>query len=157
VPPTPERARRGIELVPEAIADDEGRPSQPSKSIDILASFERRGAISPEMREAGEDFRRQFHRASLDPLHALDLTKPSIRGAICSENLSTFRNNEQVHRALIQLGGRASLLGSLAWAVIGEEIPLKFWSITHGLRPQEGGGVLIAALDVLARYYGKAA
>ena len=60
-----------------------------------------------------------------------------------------------MQRALVQLGGRASLLGSAAWTVIGEEIPLKIWSINHGLRPQEAAGVLIATLDVLTRHYGR--
>src|SRR5271169_5361070 len=75
--PTPERQAHGpIERLDRSIADETGRSARPYRSIDTLAAMERRGSITPEMRQAGEDFRARFAKAHLDPLRALDYSRP---------------------------------------------------------------------------------
>ena len=73
-----ERLQHGpIELVPVIIADSAGRPARPYRAIDTLTIMERRGSITAGMRQAGEDFRRRFAAAQLDPLRALDVSRLS--------------------------------------------------------------------------------
>ena len=74
-----ERLQHGpVELVPAIIADSAGRPARPLRAIDTLTIMERRGSITAGMRQAGEDFRRRFAAAQLDPLRALDLSRLSL-------------------------------------------------------------------------------
>jgi hypothetical protein len=71
--PTPERLQHGpVEASARAIADSLGRLSRPYRAVDTLQIMERRGSITPAMRQAGEDFRARFTVAQLDPLRALD-------------------------------------------------------------------------------------
>jgi hypothetical protein len=77
--PTPERTNHGlVERVERAIGDASGRPGRPYRFVDTLAVMERRGSITPGMRQAGEDFRDRFAIAQLDPLRAFDLSRPRI-------------------------------------------------------------------------------
>ena len=79
--PTPERHRHDvIEEFARPIADDEGRLSRPWRSIDVLAAMERRDAITPLMRDAGEAFRAEFRQALLDPLRAASIEFSRGRG-----------------------------------------------------------------------------
>src|SRR6516162_1839114 len=74
--PTPERTKHGlIERIEEAISDNSGRPGRPYRFVDTLAAMERRGSITPGMRQAGEDFRDRFAIAQLDPLKAFDISR----------------------------------------------------------------------------------
>src|SRR5579863_5762720 len=74
--PTPERRHHGpIERFDQAIADDNGRPSRPYRAVDTLAMMQRRGSITPAMRQAAETFRARFAAAHLDPLRALDWSR----------------------------------------------------------------------------------
>src|SRR5438552_1038477 len=76
VAPTPERQARGdVERLAQSIADEEGRPARPFRTVDTLAAMLRRGTISPAMQQAGEDFRALFHRGSLEPLRAANLAR----------------------------------------------------------------------------------
>ncbi len=162
IAPTPERLRRGVELIDQAIADDEGRPSQPYRSIDILASLERRRAITGTMRLAGERFRNDFHTAQLEPLMAADMARPMVSGKRRSPLLSYKVEDarESVWFTLVAVGGLASLGGSCLWCVIGRERPLGEWAIEQGWRGysitlQAAPGILIATLDRLENYYDK--
>ncbi len=75
--PTPERLLQGpVERPERPIADDAGRTARPYRAVDILATMERRGSITGAMRQAGEDFRARFATAQLDPLRALDYSRP---------------------------------------------------------------------------------
>ncbi len=158
--PTLERARRGIELVEQAIADDHGVPSQPYRSIDILAAMHKRGAITGTMRLAGDRFRADFHVAQLDPLMAADVSRPMVsgqqRGIVLSSRIENAR--ESVWCALMAVGGLASLGGSCLWRVIGWERPLSEWALEQGWRGfritlQAAPGILIAGLDALEHHY----
>lgn len=171
--PTPERFRRGYGAarVAKAIADEQGRPAQPYRSIDILASMEKRKSISPEQRQAGEQFRMWFARAQLEPLRAADVSRPIVSGRKRSLPAGRVEDaRSEVAEAIGAVGGLTSIGGSCLWHVIGLERTLKEWAIEQGWAdrrrrqseslgkrgmPQEtASGVLICALGTLQRHYG---
>jgi hypothetical protein len=157
---SPERLRHGpVELVPAIIADAAGRPARPYRAVDTLTIMERRGSISAGMRQAGEDFRRRFAIAQLDPLHALDLSrlslgdKPARRGDH-APGLRVEAARTAVWRAIRAVGGIASPAGSCLWHVVGWERSLKEWAQEQGwsgrrVSPEAASGILIAALGAL--------
>jgi hypothetical protein len=159
-----ERLQHGlVELVPTVIADAAGRPARPHRVIDTLAIMERRGSITAEMRQAGEDFRHRFAVAQLDPLRALDLSrlslgdKPTRRGDH-APGLRVEAARTAVWRALRAVGGIASPAGSCLWHVVGWECSLKEWAQEQGwagrrVSQETASGVLIAALGALEVHF----
>src|ERR1700733_14719730 len=116
-----ERRQHGpVEPVPAVIADANGRLSRPYRAVDTLMIMERRGSITAGMRQAGEDFRKRFALAQLDPLRALDLSrlslgnKPSRRGDH-APGLRAEAARTAVWRAVQAVGGIASPAGSGPW------------------------------------------
>ncbi len=156
IAPTPERMRRGVELIDKAIADDDGRPSQPYRSIDLLAKMERRGAITAEMRQAGEEFQELFCLAQLDPLKAADHSRPFVSGSINPGiSLRVEWARESVWKAIVSIGGLSSAGGSCLWHVMGLGQTLKEWALEQGwsgrrVSQHVASGILIGALGVLA-------
>ena len=164
--PTSERRRHGpIERLDRAIPDAAGRPSRPYRAVDTLAIMERRGTISPGMRQAGEDFRARFALAQLDPLRALDLHlrlgERSLRndGQPAGARIEAARG--AVWRAVQALGGIASPAGSCLWHVLGWERSVKEWALEQGwsgrrVSQEAASGILVAALGALEAHYGAA-
>jgi len=158
--PTLERTKRGpVELLNNAIADEAGNPSQPWRSIDLLSAMERRGAITAEMRQAGEQFRNEFTKAHLDQLKATDWSRPYVTGRIRSLPGGRVEDARQkVWEALEVLGGISSCGGSCVWHVIGLGETLKQWATEshskRGMRQETASGVLLCALGSLQRFYG---
>jgi hypothetical protein len=156
---SPERLRQGlVELVPAVIADADGRPARPYRAVDTLMLMERRGSITAGMRQAGEDFRRRFAVAQLDPLRALDLShaslgdKPSRRDNAPSQRVEAAR--AAVWRAVGAVGGIASPAGSCLWHVVGWQQSLREWAQEQGwagrrVSPEAASGILIATLGAL--------
>ena len=159
-PIAPERRQHNlIEPVPVVIADTAGRPSRPYRVVDTLAIMERRGLITAGMRQAGEDFRRRFTIAQLDPLRALDLSqmslgdKPAPRGDH-APGMRVEAARTAVWRAVGAVGGMASPAGSCLWHVVGWERSVKEWAREQGwagrrVSQEAASGILIAALGVL--------
>jgi hypothetical protein len=154
-----ERLRHGAVEPGPVIADDEGRPSRPHRAVDTLLLMERRGSITPGMRQAGEDFRRRFAQAQLDPLRALDVArlslgdKPAPRGDHAPGMRAEAARNA-VWRAIRAVGGIASPAGSCLWHVVGWERSLNEWAQEQGwsgrrVSPEAASGILIAALGAL--------
>jgi hypothetical protein len=158
--PAPERWARGeVERLPTAIADEEGRPARPYRTTDTLLVMERRGTITPAMRQAAEDFRAIFRAAALDPLRAPDLNRvPRVgRDPHLGERGGAAR--EKVWAAMATLGGIHSPAGSCVWHVVGCEWTLKDWALREGwggrpLGVETAAGVLVGALGVLQALYG---
>jgi hypothetical protein len=157
---SPERRRHGnIERLPQAIADDQGRPARPYRVVDTLAAMLRKGTITAAMRHAADDFHAQFMLASLDPLRAPDLNR--LPGAYREEPMS-LRQAEartKVWQALTALGGIASPAGSCVWHVVGCEWTVKDWALREGwggrpLSQETASGILVGALGVLQAFYG---
>jgi Domain of unknown function (DUF6456) len=162
--PTPERRSRGIvERVERPIADEQGRPSRPYRAIDTLGTMERRGSITPGMRQAGEDFRARFAIAQLDPLRAPDWSRPRERSAsrfTADEPGARIEGaREAVWRAIQAVGGPGSPAGSCLWHVVGWEQSLKEWALHQGwngrlVSQEAASGILIAALGTIEMHFG---
>lgn len=163
--PTLERRRHGpVERLERTLGDSAGQPSRPYRAVDTLLLMERRGSVTPGMRQAGEDFRARFAVAQLDPLRALDLTQ--LRGvdrSLAPEPAAPGHRIEAARRAVWQAvraaGGIASPGGSCLWHVLGWELTLKDWALGQGwngrrVLPHHATGILIAALGTLECHFG---
>jgi len=161
IAPTRERWQKGdVEIAPAAIADEAGRPSRPYRHVDLLGSLARKGKISAEMRQAGEDFHALFQRASLDPLRAPDLARTPRGSPRAERSDSQEAAREKLWRALTAVGGLASPAGSCLWYVVGCEHSIKDWALRQGwngraIGQEQASGVLVAALGTLQAWWGK--
>jgi hypothetical protein len=162
--PTDERRRQGaIERLDRPIADETGRSARPYRAVDTLATMERRGSITAGMRQAAEDFRVRFLTAQLDPLRALDYSRPrdgrtgrAKDGGEAGLRVETAR--QHVWRAIVAVGGPNSPGGSCLWHVVGWECSLKEWAFEQGwngrrVSQEAASGILIAALGALETHY----
>ena len=162
----PTRERRShdpIERLEQTIGDGSGRPARPYRTVDTLAIMERRGSITPGMRQAGEDFRARFKTAQLDPLRAFDISRPMTgrdsNAAFREEPGSRIENaREAVWRAIVAVGGLGSAGGSCLWHVLGWERSLKEWALQQGWRgrrvsQEAAAGILIGALGALEAHF----
>jgi hypothetical protein len=130
----PERLQHGpVEASARAIADSLGRLSRPYRAVDTLQIMERRGSITPAMRQAGEDFRARFTVAQLDPLRALDTAHlriaelgPSPDQAAAGPRIEAARTT--VWQAIQAVGGIGSPAGSCLWHVLGWQRNLRQWA-----------------------------
>jgi hypothetical protein len=115
------------------------------------------------MRQAGEDFRRRFALAQLDPLRALDPSrmnsgdKPSRRDDH-APGLRAEAARAAVWRAIGAVGGMASPAGSCLWHVVGWECSLKEWAQGQGwagrrVSQEAASGILVAALGALETHF----
>jgi hypothetical protein len=160
--PTPERASRGVELLDNAIPDQDGRPAQPYYAPDILMLMERRGKITANQRQAGEDFRRAFRRAHISDLQASDPARPFVSGLGINRTLTegNHKARESLWHVLDYLGGLPSESGSIMWHVIGLEWTLKEWALNYSrqrlrhISQEAASGILVGALCPLAAFYG---
>jgi len=163
--PNNERRQRGpIEQLPRPIADETGRSARPYRAVDTLATMERRGSITARMRQAAEDFRFRFVIAQLDPLRALDYSRPRDGGTgrargSGESGLRVESAREHVWRAIMAVGGPASPGGSCLWHVVGWERSLKEWALEQGwngrrVSQEAASGILAAALGALETHYG---
>jgi hypothetical protein len=163
IAPTPERYLHGaIERLDRPIIDSAGTIARPRYAVDTLLAMERRGTITATMRQAGEDFRRHFVIARLDPLRALDWSQPKQTGALRSHGSETGwrieKAREIVWQTIKAVGGLGSPGGSCLWHVIGWERSLKEWALDQGwngrrVSPESASGILIAVLGTLDAHY----
>jgi hypothetical protein len=126
-------------------------------------AMERRGTITAGMRQVGDEFRRRFAIAQLDPLRALDLSrlslgdKPTRRGDH-APGMRVEAARGAVWRAIRAVGGVASPAGACLWHVVGWERSLKEWAQEQGwagrrVSQEAASGILIAALGILEAHY----
>jgi hypothetical protein len=160
--PTEERRHHGpVERVDRPIADEAGRTARPYRTVDTLATMERRGTITAGMRQAAEDFRARFASAQLDPLRAFDYSRPRSGGGRAGPHESGLRTEaarEHVRRAIVTVGGPDSPAGSCLWHVVGWERSLKEWALEQGwngrrVSQEAASGILVAALGALEGHY----
>jgi len=141
-------------------ADPEtGTPVAHRYAMDTLAVMLGNGTITPEMRDAGEMFRRQFRFAALDTLRAMPLIRIPGGGGGDTTTEQQFQARERVAAAIDALGGPGSPAGACVWHVVGLESSITEWARRSGWggRPighAQGQGVLVSALGVLAMHYG---
>jgi hypothetical protein len=155
--PTPERYRHGpIERLGKPISDTSGAISRPHYAVDTLLAMERRGSITPAMRQAGQDFRRY-------PLRAADWSRPRQSGTVRRHATDDAgwrieKAREFVWRTIRVVGGLASPGGSCLWHVVGWGRSLKEWAIEQGwsgrrVSQESASGILIAVLGTLDAHY----
>ena len=139
---------------------DDRKPVDHYRTVDTLALMLRNGSITGAMHDAGQQFSQDFARAfgsgvassRLDGLPAG--TTPGQM--MVEKNAGAAR---AVRDALEAVGGNSSPAGSALWYVAGLGMSVRDWSIRLGwsgkaMSKEEGKGILIAALGMLARYYG---
>jgi DNA-binding Xre family transcriptional regulator len=106
-----------VERLAQPIADDDGRPVTPYRSVTLLLTLERAGTIDSDQLDAGEKFRERFFAADLAPLHAAALVRsPSATaGSAPSARIEAARLAVALRRRRRTLGltqdDAASLLG----------------------------------------------
>jgi hypothetical protein len=167
VMPTPERYRHGaIVRLDRSIPDASGAIARPHRAVDTLLAMERRGSITAAMRQAGQDFRKHFAVAQLDPLRAVEWSKPRQSGAIRNHGAEVGSRIEKarefVWRTIRAVGGLSSPGGSCLWHVVGWECSLKDWAFGQGwsgrrISQESASGILIAALGALDAFYHRVA
>ena len=140
--------------------DDDRKPVDHYRTVDTLALMLRNGSITGAMHDAGQQFSQDFARAFASGVASsrLDgLPAGTTPGQMMVEkNAGAAR---AVRDALEAVGGNSSPAGSALWYVAGLGMSVRDWSIRLGwsgkaMSKEEGKGILIAALGMLARYYG---
>ena len=140
--------------------DDDQKPAEHYRTVDTLALMLRNGSITGAMHDAGQQFSQDFARA-----FASGVASPKLDGLpagttpgqmMVEKNAGAAR---AVRDALEAVGGSGSPAGSALWYVAGLGMSVRDWSIRLGwsgkaMSKEEGKGILIAALGMLARYYG---
>lgn len=158
--PSAERRAHGpIERLPQAIADESGRPARPYRAVDTLGTMLRKGTITPAMHQAGEDFHALFMTAQLEPLRAADLNRMSDGRHDVPLSLRQDEARKEVWRILKMLGGVSSPAGSCLWHIVGGAVTVKEWALHHGwngraLSQEAASGILIGVLGILQAHFG---
>jgi hypothetical protein len=139
--------------------DPDGKIVVHNRLVDTLARMHKSGSISEPMLDAGRKFQRQFIIAQLDPLKAADIARIPGNGREPDPGDTTLGARRQVDGAMRALGGHDAPMGSVAWHVLGLGRSVRDWALRQGwcgrqVRREQGEGMLIAALDLLAEHYG---
>lgn len=140
--------------------DDDQKPVDHYRTVDTLALMLRNGSITGAMYDAGQQFSQDFARA-----FASGVASSRLDGLPCGtapgemlieRNASAAR---AVRDALDAVGGSGSPAGSALWYVAGLQMSIRDWALRDGwngkrVEKNEAKGILLAALGMLARYYG---
>ena len=140
--------------------DDDQKPVDHYRTVDTLALMLRNGSITGAMHDAGQQFSQDFARAFGSGVASPKLD--GLPGGTAPGQMMVEKNAgaaRAVRDALEAVGGSSSPAGSALWYVAGLGISVRDWSIRLGwsgkaMSKEEGKGILIAALGMLARYYG---
>ena len=140
--------------------DDDQKPAEHYRTVDTLALMLRNGSITGAMHDAGQQFSQDFARAFASGVasNRFDgLPVGTSPGQMMIEKNACAAR--AVRDALEAVGGSGSPAGSALWYVAGLGMSVRDWSIRLGwsgkaMSKEEGKGILIAALGMLARYYG---
>jgi hypothetical protein len=129
------------------------------RTIDSLERMLRAGTIDDEMYSAARDFQAAFIVAHLDSLRAMPMTRIPGTGREPEFNERQLDARRRVHEAMDSLGGIGSPGGSAVWSIVGLQHSIREWSLGQGwsgrpVRQEQAQGILIAALGMLAGYFG---
>lgn len=139
--------------------DDEQRPADHFRTVDTLGLMLKNGTITPQMFDAGQQFSQEFYAAQLTGPKPPSLER--IGGSRTADSMTercAFAI-KRVTQALDAVGGVSSPAGSALWYVAGLGMSVREWALRDGwngrkLDKDEAKGILLAALGMLARYYG---
>lgn len=140
--------------------DDDQKPTDHFRTVDTLALMLRNGSITGAMHDAGQQFSQDFARAFGSGVASPKLD--GLPGGTAPGQMMVERNAgaaRAVRDALEAVGGINSPAGSALWFVAGLQLSVREWALRDGwngrkLDKDEAKGILVAALGVLARYYG---
>jgi hypothetical protein len=145
----------GAEIVP--ISPKGGNAyTRVAKRLSYLERLERSGTITSGMLSGAEKFGFHFQRAGLERYATINLFR--IMGGVGeSAQENALFHRREVRKAVEVLGG--GLASSLIWDVCGLEQPISHWTAAKkiaGVRMSDdhAKGMLIGALEILARHYG---
>ena len=140
--------------------DDDRKPVDHYRTVDTLALMLRNGSITGAMHDAGQQFSQDFARAFASGVASPKLD--GLPGGTAPGEMMVEKNAgaaRAVRDALEAVGGSGSPAGSALWYVAGLQMSIRDWSLRDGwngkrVEKNEAKGILVAALGVLARYYG---
>ena len=140
--------------------DDDQKPADHFRTVDTLALMLRNGSITGAMHDAGQQFSQDFARAFGSGIASPKLD--GLPGGTAPGQMMVEKNAgaaRAVRDALDAVGGSGSPAGSALWNVAGLQLSLREWALRDGwngkrIDRDEAKGILVAALGVLARYYG---
>ena len=140
--------------------DDDQKPAEHFRTVDTLALMLRNRTITEAMHDAGQQFSQDFARAFASGVASPKLD--GLPGGTAPGQMMVERNAgaaRAVRDALEAVGGNSSPAGSALWYVAGLQMSIRDWSLRDGwngkrVEKNEAKGILVAALGVLARYYG---
>lgn len=151
--------QRETRLVAEA--DPNGRQVEHRRTVDVLDKLLAGGMITDEMCDAGRQFQRDFIIGSL---HAMPMSRLvwAPGGTVMVEPTDRqYDARRRLALAIASLGGFGAAGTSAVWHVLGQGMSINGYAshvMWNGLKMERRTalGVLIAALAVLAGYYGYA-
>ena len=140
--------------------DDDQKPAEHYRTVDTLALMLRNRTITGAMHDAGQQFSQDFARAFGSGVASPKLD--GMPGGTAPGEMMVERNAgaaRAVRQALDAVGGNGSPAGSALWFVAGLQMSIRDWALRDGwngkrIEKNEAKGILVAALGVLARYYG---
>lgn len=140
--------------------DDDQKPVDHFRTVDTLALMLRNRTITEAMHDAGQQFSQDFARAFGSGVASPKLD--GLPGGTAPGQMMVERNAgaaRAVRDALDAVGGNSSPAGSALWFVAGLQLSIRDWALRDGwngrrLDRDEAKGILVAALGMLARYYG---
>jgi hypothetical protein len=152
--------RRKEELLePVYEADPDGRPVVHHRTIDTLGIMLRAGTITQDIHDAARDFQAQFTIARFDVVRCMPLVRLPGGGGPGDLTDAQVDARRRVGQALDALGGLGSPAGSCVWHVVGLQRSIREWAMRQGwggrpVRVEQAQGILVAALGMLAGFYG---
>ena len=140
--------------------DGDQKPAEHYRTVDTLALMLRNRTITGAMHDAGQQFSQDFVRAFGSGVASPKLD--GMPGGTAPGEMMVERNAgaaRAVRQALDAVGGNGSPAGSALWFVAGLGLSVRDWALRDGwngkrVEKNEAKGILVAALGVLARYYG---
>ena len=140
-------------------ADPDGRPVVHHRTVDTLGIMLRAGTITQGMHDAARDFQAQFTIARFDVIRCMPLMRLPGGGGPGDFTDAQVDARRRIGKALDALGGLGSPAGSCVWHVVGLQRSIREWAMRQGwggrpVRVEQAQGILVAALGVLAGWYG---
>ena len=139
--------------------DPDGRPVVHHRSVDSIGIMLRAGTITQEMHDAARDFQAAFTIARFDGVRCTSLVRLPGGGGPADLADAQVDARRRVADALDALGGLGSPAGSCVWHVVGLQRSIREWAMRQGwggrpVRVEQAQGILVAALGMLAWWYG---
>ena len=151
----------GPDMLVEPIyeSDPDGRPVVHHRTVDTIGRMLRSGTITKPMHDAARDFEATFTIARFDPVVCMALDRIPGSGSAADLTDAQVDARRRVGEAIDALGGLGSPGGSCVWHVVGLQRSIREWSMRQGwagksIGEKQAHGILVAALGVLAGYYG---